>query len=382
MIYSAHRDNRASVVRDMQYIWQRSEWPNFIWDNDAVDQNTYDYALEASGLVGEVKHLSEADKTDALIDLMVSEAVKTSQIEGENFDRADVRSSIRNQLGLNATPEAVRDPKANGVAALMISVRDYFARGLTEERLCEWQDQIIVGPYERSKLDVGQWRTSREPMQIVSGAIGKEKVHYEAPPSSQVPMEMTRFIEWFKGSQKLKGAVRAGVAHLYFECIHPFSDGNGRVGRAISEIALSQELGHPALLSLSTTIHGRKKEYYDALSRASSGGLDITEWLVWFTDLVLDSQKQAKEQIGFVLSKARFWDGYADKLNERQTKILNRMLREGLEGFKGGMSAQKYMKITDCSKATATRDLTELMKMRAIRKLEGGGRSTHYDIQL
>lgn len=366
----------------MRYIWQRKEWPNFIWDRDIVDQNAYAYALEASNLVGVVRHLSEADKTDALIDLMVSEAVKTSQIEGENFDRADVRSSIRNQLGLNKTPETVRDPKANGVAALMISVRDHFADRLTEERLCQWQDQIIVGRYERSKLDVGQWRTNPEPMQIVSGAIGKEKIHYEAPPSSQVPTEMGRFLTWFNDSQKLRGAVRAGVAHLYFECIHPFSDGNGRVGRAISEIALSQELGHPALLSLSTTIHGRRKEYYDALSHASSGDLDITEWLIWFTGLVLDSQKQAKEQIDFVLSKARFWDRYADKFNERQAKILNRMLREGLEGFKGGMNAQKYMKMTGCSKATATRDLTELMKMEAFKKLEGGGRSTHYDVHL
>ena len=366
----------------MTYIWQLKEWPNFTWDSNAVDQNAYAYALEASSLVGEVKHLSEDQKSDAMIDLMVSEAVKTSQIEGENFDREDVRSSIRNQLGLNTTPETVRDPKANGVAALMISVRDHFAEPLTENQLYEWQDRIIVGRYERGRLDVGKWRTSAEPMQIVSGAIGKEKVHYEAPPSLQVPAEMKRLIEWFNGSRNMKGAVRAGVAHLYFECIHPFSDGNGRVGRAISEIALSQELGHPALLSLSTTIQSRRQEYYDALSRASQGGLDITDWLVWFTGLVLDSQKQAKEQIAYVLSKARFWDAYADQLNERQTKILNRMLREGPEGFKGGMSAQKYAKITDCSKATATRDLTELLKIGAIQKLEGGGRSTRYDIQL
>lgn len=366
----------------MKYIWQRKEWPNFIWDNDAVEQNAYAYALEASSLVGEVKHLSETVKTDALIDLMVSEAVKTSQIEGENFDREDVRSSIRNQLGLSATPEIVRDPKANGVAALMISVRDDFAEPLTDERLCEWQDQIIVGRYERIKTEVGYWRTNPEPMQIVSGAIGREKVHYEAPPSSQVPVEMKRFIEWFNSSQDMKGVVRAGVAHLYFECIHPFADGNGRVGRAISEIALSQELGHPALLSLSTTIQRRRQDYYDALSRASQDSLDITEWLVWFTSLVLDSQKLARQQIAYVLSKARFWDTYANQLNERQTKVLKRMFREGAEGFKGGMSAQKYAKITDCSKATATRDLAQLLKMGAISNLAGGGRSTRYEIQL
>lgn len=366
----------------MAYIWEQKEWPNFTWDAGAVDQNAYAYALEASSLVGEVKHLSEDEKTDALIDLMVSEAVKTSQIEGENFDREDVRSSIRNQLGLNKTPETVRDPKANGVAALMISVREHFAEPLSEERLCEWQDKIIVGQIERSKLDVGQWRTNPEPMQIVSGAIGREKVHYEAPPSERIPSEMARFIEWFNGSRDLKGAVRAGVAHLYFESIHPFSDGNGRVGRAISEIALSQELGHPALLSLSTTIEGQRNDYYDALSRASQGGLDITEWLVWFTGLVLQSQRQAKRQIDFVLSKARFWDSFESKLNHRQAKVLARMFREGPNGFEGGMSAQKYSKITDCSKATATRDLAELLNMGAFHKLEGGGRSTRYDVVL
>ncbi len=366
----------------MTYIWQKPGWPNFIWDTDAVDQIAYAYALEASRLVGEVKHLSNANKSDALIDLMVSEAVKTSQIEGEKYDREDVRSSIRNQLGLSLTPENVRDPNANGIAALMISVRDHFAEPLTAERLCRWQDTIIVGRFEREKIDVGKWRTHPEPMQIVSGAIGKEKIHFEAPPSSRMPAEMNRFIAWFNGSQNQKGAVRAGVAHLYFECIHPFSDGNGRVGRAISEIALSQELGHPVLMSLSTTIQERQQEYYDALSRASLGGLDITEWLMWFTDLVLESQRQAKEQIAYVLSKARFWDVHSDMLSARQAKVLGRMFREGPNGFKGGMSAQKYAKITECSKATATRDLGELLKMGAIKKLEGGGRSTRYDIRL
>ena len=366
----------------MAYIWQEAGWPNFTWNVAAFDDRVYAYALEAGRLVGEVQRLSEEEKTDVMIDRMVSEAVKTSQIEGESLDRDDVRSSIRNHLGLNANFVTVRDQRADGAAALMISVRDHFAEPLTEQRLCEWQDRIIVGRYERGKLEVGKWRTLAEPMQVVSGAIGKTKIHYEAPPSAQVPAEMKSYIEWFNGSRNLKGAVRAGVAHLYFECIHPFSDGNGRVGRAISETALSQEIGHPALLSLSTTIQSRRQEYYDALSRASQGSLDITEWLVWFTEMVLDSQREAKAQIAFVLSKARFWDTYVDKLNERQTKILDRMFREGAEGFKGGMSAQKYSRITKCSKATATRDLAELLRMGAFKKLEGGGRSTRYEIQL
>jgi Fic family protein len=362
------------------YIWQREGWPNFTWDTQVLERSAYAYALEAGRLAAEVQHLPKNEQMDALIDLMVSEAVTTSQIEGETYDREDVRSSIRNQLGLNAMPQAVRDSRANGIAALMISVRDHMAADLTAERLWEWQDMIIVGRYERVRLEVGRWRESPEPMQIVSGAVGREKVHYEAPSAAQVPKEMERFIAWFNGSRSMPGAVRAGVAHLWFECVHPFSDGNGRIGRALAEKALSQELKHPVVLSLSTAIERRRKEYYDALSQASQGGLDITEWLVWFTELVLEAQAQAKERIAFVLAKARFWDRYTGALNGRQTKALTRMLREGPGGFKGGMSAQKYMKIADCSKATATRDLAELSKMGALFKLKGGGRSTRYDI--
>lgn len=368
--------------RLMPYVWQQADWPEFTWDAEVVDRGAYAYALEAGGLIGEAKHLAEDVKTDALIDLMVSEAVTTSQIEGETFDRADVRSSIRNQLGLNATPELVRDPRANGVAGLMVSVREHFAEPLTAGRLCEWQDQVIVDRFTRARLPVGRWRDDPQPMQIVSGAYGREKVHYEAPPSHQVSAEMERFISWFNASRDLKGAVRAGVAHLYFECIHPFADGNGRVGRAISEVALAQELGHPALLSLSTSIQSNRQAYYDALNAASRGGLDITKWLVWFIDLTLAAQKDARRQIGYVLAKARFWDRHGARLNERQTIVLNRMLREGPEGFKGGMSAQKYSRLTGCSKATATRDLAELLKMGVFRKLDGGGRSTRYDVRL
>lgn len=366
----------------MQYIWEHSNWPDFTWNDASIEKQAYDYALEASRLVGEVQHLSEDQKTDALIDMMVSEAVKTSQIEGENFDRADVRSSIRNQLGLNKVAEAVRDPKANGIAALMISVREHFSEPLTAERLFAWQDMVIMDVHDRRRIEVGKWRSDPEPMQIISGAYGHEKVHYEAPPSSRVASEMDRFIDWFNQSQHLKGAVRAGVAHLYFECIHPFADGNGRVGRAISEIALSQELGHPVIMSLSTTIQARRTVYYDALSRASQGNLDITDWLLWFTEVICQAQKQAHDQIRFVLAKARFWDRFSDALNPRQAKVIERMLREGPAGFLGGMSASKYMKLTGTSKATATRDLTELLTIGAFKRLEGGGRSTHYAVDL
>lgn len=364
----------------MKYIWQHPEWPNFTWDDKAVAKNAY--VVEASRLVGEVQHLDAVDKTATIVDLMVAEAVTTSQIEGENFDREDVRSSIRNQLGLNQSPEAVKNHKANGIASLMISIWNNFEEPLTAERLCSWQDMLIVDLHQRAINDVGMWRTSPEPMQIVSGYHGREKIHYEAPPSIDVPKEMTQFIKWFNSSRDMNGVVRAGISHLYFECIHPFSDGNGRVGRAIAEVALSQELKHPALLSLSTAIEANRQAYYDALSRASCGGLDITEWLYWFSDLLMEAQLLAKKQVKCVLAKAKFWDNYSEQLNARQTKVIQRMLREGVSGFEGGMSAKKYGSITGCSKATATRDLVHLLQLGAVKKLDGSGRSTRYDIQL
>ncbi len=329
-----------------------------------------------------MSHLSEENKNDALIDIMVSEAIKTSQIEGEDLNRDDVHSSICNQLGLNTPPERVSDPRANGVAQLMLSVQQSFNEPLDEALLFAWHDMLISEPMQRERLEVGMWRTSSEPMQIVSGATGREKVHYEAPPSDVVKVQMNAMIKWFNENADLQAPIRSAIAHLYFESIHPFADGNGRIGRAISEMALAQELKHPVLLSLSTTIEARRNEYYDQLAKASSGSCDITEWITWFTQLVLDAQLEAKEQLNFVLAKARYWAAYRKNLNARQSKIIGRMMQEGRGGFKGGMSAKKYMKMTECSKATATRDLTDLCQKGCMTKSEEGGRSTRYDVKL
>jgi len=366
----------------VRYIWQQKDWPTFTWSTKALQDSIYKYALEASALIGQMAHMGEEDKREALMDIMISEAIKTSQIEGENLNREDVRSSIRNLLGLNVPPERINDQRVNGVAQLMLSVQENYAEPLSAELLWQWHDMLISDSSQRERLEIGRWRTSKEPMQIVSGYIGHEKVHYEALPSQVLSTEMGAFIKWFNESTSLQAPIRAAVAHLYFESIHPFSDGNGRVGRAISEMALSQELKHPVLLSLSTTIEARRKEYYDQLSKASRGTCDITEWVIWFTDLVLSAQIQAKEQINFVLAKARFWDTYSDDLSPRQSKVIARMLHQGLGGFEGGMSATKYMKLTECSKATATRDLTDMHNKGCLTKQDGGGRSTRYDVKL
>jgi Fic family protein len=366
----------------MKYIWQLTDWPQFSWDSPKIDKNSYVYAIKASTTLGQVGQIAFKDQQETSLELMISEAVKTSHIEGELVNQEDVRSSLRNQLGLNPQLEPVGDQRAPGIAALMISVQKNFKEPLSSALLCEWH-VLLFGRYRhQAHLEVGKWRATPEPMYILSGEMGREKIHYEAPPSVHVPQEMDRFIAWFNGSRDLPAAVRAGLAHLYFECIHPFADGNGRIGRAIAEIALAQELGHPALLSLSTTIHARRKEYYAALAQASKGTLEVSEWLIWFTALVVEAQEQAIAQIEFVLSKSRFWQRHAAQLNPRQEKVLSRILREGLAGFAGGLTAQKYMKIADCSKATATRDLSNLLAMSCLKKSASAGRSTRYEIQL
>lgn len=370
-----------------KYIWEHPDWPNFVYRTDECQQALYQYAREAGALIGNVAHLQEEDKTAALIDLMVAEAVRTSQIEGENLDRQDVRSSIRNQLGLNPIPEPVRDPRANGISALMISARQKFNTPLDDALLFNWHDMVIADKFLRERIPVGQYRD--EPMQIVSGAIGHERVHYNAPPADRVPEEMQFFITWFNDTAPggkldtgLPGPIRAAVAHLYFECIHPFADGNGRIGRAIAEIALSQDLASPVLLSLSTTIQAEREQYYEALAQASRHDLDITEWINYFVGVVLKSQLQSKLMIDFVLEKARFWDRFNERLNERQSRVITRMFQEGLDGFQGGISAKKYVTITGTSKATATRDLAELLEIGAIRQLPGGGRNTRYELAI
>lgn len=370
----------------MEAIWKHAEWPQFTYQTDALQDVLYKYAAEANALAGRLAGVDEEEKSEALIDLMVTEAIRTSQIEGEHYDRDDVRSSIRNQLGLVSVPEPVRDPRANGISALMISAREAFRTPLTKERLFQWHDMVMTDDNLRARVPVGNWRDDE--MQIVSGPIGRETVHFNAPPPDKVPDEMAAFIQWFNATApegekaNMPAPIRAAVLHLYFETIHPFADGNGRIGRALSEVALSQELGSPVLLSLSSVIQKRRKEYYDELNLASHGDLDITRWVEWFVHTILQAQLEAREMIMFVLGKARFWETHEDTLNERQTRVIKRMMREGPDGFIGGMSAKKYVSITGCSKATATRDLSELSDLGVFRQLPGGGRSTSYELVL
>ncbi len=366
----------------MPYIWQREEWPAFTWDQDAIERHASLCHKGGIKLVDGLIRMPKAGKVDAVIDMMVSEAIETSEIEGEYIDRKDVRSSICNHLGLNDPPAAVSDKRSLGVASMMVSVRDRFNEPLTQERLWEWQSMIISKDMTNAMTQTGCWRTSRNPMLIVSGDPGREMIHYEAPPAGMVPKEMDRFIEWFNGSRGMNDMIRAGLAHVYFESIHPFADGNGRVGRAISYIALSQGLGHPAPLSLSRSLNMRKREYYANLKKMQHGDLNITDWLLWFADAVLCAQKRAKQQTHWVLFKTQLLDKCGHMFNHRQEKVISRMFQEGVEGFKGGLSVRKYEKIAKCDPGTAENDIRELYMMGALKELKMLGRRRRYDLNL
>lgn len=367
-----------------EYNWQQKDWTNFRFSLENAESDLLLFSEKTGRVSGMLEGLPEETRQDVVIDIILAEALKTSEIEGEYLSRKDVLSSIRKNLGLHVSPGQIRDKSAAGLGELMIDLRQSFNEPLTKEKLFFWHTLLLR---ENKRLEVGQWRTHKEPMQVISGAMGKEKIHFEAPPSTQVPREMKTFIRWFNetapgGVQEIKSApVRSAIVHLYFESIHPFEDGNGRIGRALAEKALSQTIGRPVILSLSRTIEAKKKDYYAALEKAQRSS-EVTGWITYFVKLALDAQIEAEEQINFTLKKTMFFDKYKDRLNERQLIVIKRMLDEGTKGFEGGMNARKYVGITKTSKATATRDMQYLLEIGAFILVGKGGRSTSYQINI
>jgi Fic family protein len=370
----------------MTYNWQQPDWPHFRYDLSELHKTLLSIAEKTGFIAGKLAHLSENQQTEALINIVVDEAVKTSEIEGEYINRQDVRSSVINKLGLEQKIIKIHDKRAQGVVDMMFDVRNTFKQPLTQSKLLEWH-KMLLSETGDSKLEIGHWRTHKEAMTIVSGHYKKQQVHFEAPPSKNVPKEMEKFILWFNNTapgkpDEIKFApARAAIAHLYFESIHPFEDGNGRIGRAISEKALSQGFGYPAMLSLSQSIEAERKAYYMALNLASKSN-EITAWLHYFVDIVLQSQIAVESNINFILKKTVFFDGFKNHLNDRQLKVIRRMMQSGEKIFEGGMTAKKYMGITGASKATATRDLQTLVELKAFKQMEGGGRNVHYELNL
>ena len=351
----------------MTWNWEKPNWPNFAWDRARLEKAEQQFLLGGGVLVGTVKHLPEEDREQLTVEAMSTEAVTTSEIEGEILDRASVQSSIRKQLGLSSDQRRVR-PAEHGIAEMMVDLYRSFSEPLSKGLLFRWHEMIVSG--RRDLKDVGRFRTGKEPIQVVSGRIDAPRVHFEAPPPSRVTSEMKQFLAWFArtrkdGQQPLSALTRAAVAHLYFESIHPFEDGNGRIGRAIAEKSLAESLGQPTLITLAAAILLRRKAYYEALEAANKHN-EITNWVAWFAGIAIEAQRRAIALVEFLIDKTKLLDRLKGELNERQTKVLLRMFREGPEGFKGGLNAGKYTTIAGSSPATTTRDLSDLVSKGAL----------------
>ena len=351
----------------MRWNWQQSDWPNFRWDDKVLAKAEAAFLRGAGVLVGSAKHLDENARQQLVVDAMSVEALTTSEIEGEMLNRASVQSSIQRQLGFLSDRRKVQ-PAEQGISELMVDLYRGVDEDLTVKQLFSWHRMVVSG---RADLrDVGRYRTSDEPMQVMSGPTYAPKVHFEAPPSLRVRKEMDRFLEWYNGTapgtnSALPALTRGGIAHLYFESIHPFEDGNGRIGRVVAEKALVQGFGQPVIVALARSILAHHSDYYLALESANKTN-DVSGWLRWFSAIALEAQYRTFAQIDFVIHKAKLLDHVRGRINARQEKVLLRMFREGPEGFEGGMSAKKYSTIAETPPATTTRDLAGLVETGAL----------------
>lgn len=365
----------------MNYNWQQKEWANFTYHRSVVEPLAEEFVRLTAEMEAVLQQLNSGRQQEELVRFMIDEAARTSEIEGEIISREDLMSSIKNKLGLNPTPRQVRDTRAKAITNLLITVRSAYADKLTESDMKNWHKLL----FETSKtINAGNWRTGTEPMQVVSGAAGRETVHYEAPPSVLIPQEMRQFVNWYNNYHAANNVtdalIKTAVTHLYFESIHPFEDGNGRIGRAMAEKCLSQSLGFPVLLSLSSIIEKDKKTYYKELKKGQIS-MEVSDWVVYFSRIILQAQREAIATVRFSIKKKTFFDNHGNQLNERQQKVVEKMFDAGYEGFKGGMSAKKYMSIVRTSKATATRDLQYLTETGALIS-HSGGRSVYYTLNI
>ncbi|MFD0894731.1 Fic family protein [Luteolibacter ambystomatis] len=358
----------------MDWNWQLAEWPNFRWEDGHNREQESAFLVGSGVLIGAFQSLAVGEANSLRAELLSDEALETSRIEGELLNRDSLQSSIRRQFGLAVDSRKVA-PAEQGVSEVMVDAFRSYADDLSDAKLFKWHSLLMRGRV--GLKDVGRYRRSKEPMQIVSGPLHAPKVHFEAPAASAIPKEMKGFLKWFNGSRgELPALCRAALAHVYFESIHPFEDGNGRIGRVISEIALSQAVGAPMVIALSQVISAGKKEYYSQLEKANRR-LDVAEWVAYFSATVLEAQRRAQRRIEFLIEKAKLFDRLRGKLNVRQEKVLIRVFAEGPDGFNGGLSAKNYAAIAKASTATVTRDLNELLEFGALRKT-GERKSTRY----
>jgi len=362
------------------FIWERPEWPKFFWDEARLTSLLATVARKQGWLLGRMDALGFDLRNEAHLQTLTEDIVKSSEIEGESLSIDQVRSSIARHLGLDVGGLIPSDRSVDGVVEMMLDATRNHAEPLTKHRLFNWHAALFpTGRSGMTAIRVGNWRDDAHgPMQVVSGPIGREKIHYQAPPAPRVPIEMTRFLDWFQSPGETDPLLVAGVAHLWFVTIHPFEDGNGRIARAIADMALARAEGTgQRFYSMSAQIRREHKVYYDTLERTQKGGLDATDWLLWFLDCLLRAIEQAENTLSSVLQKGRFWERFAcESLNERQIKILNMLLN----GFEGKLTTSKWAKIAKCSQDSAWRDIKDLIERGMLKKNPEGGRSTSYSL--
>ena len=366
---------------ESRYIWQAEYWPNWRYDLATLASPMAEVARLQGVLLGRLADVGFALRDQASLAALTEDVIKTSEIEGERLDAASVRSSIARRLGVDIGALAPADRHVDGIVDMILDATTNCHAPLTRERLFGWHAALFPTGYSGlSRITVGAWRDdAKGPMQVVSGPIGRQRVHFEAPPADRLDVEMDRFLHWVNTpTDEHPPLLKAALAHLWFVTLHPFDDGNGRIARAIGAMLLARADGSPQrFYSLTAQIQRERQDYYDILERTQKGTLDVTDWLAWFLRTLHRALERARESLDAVLYKARFWQRHASTpMNARQIKVLNRLL----DGFEGKMTTRKWAAIAKCSPDTALRDINDLLERGVLKKCSGGGRSTAYEL--
>ena len=375
-----HRMRPHCPTHTPRYIWQLPDWPNLTYDAAALAAPLALVHRAQGQLMGRMAELGMAQREQATLQVLTQEVIKTSEIEGERLSLDTVRSSLARRLGLEIGALTASDRHVDGVVDVVLDATRNFNQPLTETRLFGWHAALFPTGYSgRVRVTVAAWRTDASgPMEVVSGAVGREKVHFTAPPASTLAAQTESFLKWFEAAPVGDALIKAGLAHLWLVTLHPFDDGNGRISRAVGDMALARaEATSYRFYSFSAQIQRERKDYYDQLETAQKGPLDVTPWLGWFLGCLLRAVQGADVLLAGVLGKAQFWLRWAGTpMNERQTRVLNRVL----DGFEGKLSNAKWAALGKCSADTALRDINDLLARGVLRRLEGGGRSTGYEL--
>lgn len=364
-----------------EYIHLLKEWPRFIWDGDKIILPLSEVRHQQGRLLGKLEGLGFRLREEANLETLTQDVVKSSEIEGENLPADEVRSSIARHLEIAIAGEVPASRNVDGIVEMMLDANQKYDLPLIDERLFEWHALLFpAGKSGMRKIRVGAWRTgAKGPIQVVSGSVGREKVHFEAPDAGRLNTEMSKFLTWFNSTTEMDPVLKAAIAHLWFVTIHPFEDGNGRIARAIADMQLARaDASRQRFYSMSAQIQRERNIYYDTLEKTQKGNLIITDWLLWFIDCLDRAISLSEQNLSGITRKARFWELHqAVSLNERQRKMLNKLL----DGFEGRLTSSKWAKIAKCSSDTALRDIQDLIEKGVLEKDEGGGRSTSYRLR-